>query len=81
MANLTETDVLELINTALDLKKQKITLDSSMDNVAEWDSLAHLSIIVTLDKAFGKKVGKITEMATANSVKKILQLLKENSLI
>lgn len=81
MAKMSDDDVIEVIRKALNPKEQKITFDSSSDNVAEWDSLAHLGIIVALDMVFDKKVGKISEMASAGSVKKILQLLKDNSLI
>jgi len=81
MTKMNDNDVLEIIRKALNPKKQKITLDSSSDNVEEWDSLGHLGILVDLDKVFVKKVGRINEMAAAGSVKKILQLLKDNSLI
>jgi len=81
MAKMTDNDVLEVIRRALNPKNAQITFDSSMDNVEEWDSLGHLSILVALDKVFDKKVGQIKEMASANSIKKILQLLKDNSLI
>lgn len=81
MTKISDEDILEVIRKTLNPKEQKITFDSSSDNVAEWDSLGHLSIIVALDKVFGKKVGQISEMASAGSVKKILQLLRDNSLI
>ena len=81
MTKISDNDVLEIIRKALDLKKQKITLDSTSENVAEWDSLGHLGILMELDKVFDKKVGRISEMAAAGSVKQILQLLKDNSLI
>lgn len=81
MTKISDNDVLEIIRKALNPKQQKITLDSTSDNVEEWDSLGHLGILVALDKVFDKKVGRISEMASAGSVKKILQLLKDNSLI
>ena len=81
MIKISDNDVLEIVRKALNPKKQKVTFDSSSDNVDEWDSLGHLSILVALDKVFDKKVGQINEMASANSVKKILQLLKDNSLL
>ena len=59
----------------------KITFDSSVKNVEEWDSLGHLSILVALDKRFGGKVANIREMSSADSVNKIIQLLKDNSLV
>ena len=81
MAKLSEKDVFEIIGKALTPNNQEITLDTTSDNVAGWDSLAHLGILVDLDKAFDNKVGGITEMASASSVKRIIQLLKDNSLL
>lgn len=81
MTKMSDNDVLEIIRKALNPKNQKITFDSSSDNVEEWDSLGHLGILVDLDKVFDNKVGQINEMAAAGSVKKILQLLRDNSLI
>ena len=81
MTKLSDNDVLEIIRRGLNLKNQKLTLDSSSDNVEEWDSLGHLGVLMELDKVFDKKVGQINAMASAGSVKKILQLLKDNSLI
>jgi acyl carrier protein len=81
MAQLAESDVLEIIRTSLSLPKGEIDMNSGMQNVAAWDSLGHLGILVALDKAFDKKVAAIQEMATADSVRKILDLLAANGLI
>ena len=56
-------------------------MDSSVENVEEWDSLGHLGVLVALDKAFDGKIGSIKEMATAGSVTKIIEILKTNSFI
>jgi len=81
MTKISESDVLAIVRKALTPADQKITIDSTSDNVEGWDSLAHLTILVDLDKVFSNKVGKINEMASASSVKGILQLLKDNSLL
>jgi acyl carrier protein len=52
-----------------------------MKEIEEWDSLGHLAILVALDKKFNGKVSKIDEMASADTVKKIINLLKLNKLI
>ena len=43
--------------------------------------MGHLSILSNMDKFFDGKIAPIREMATADSVRKILKILKENSLI
>lgn len=74
-------EILSCIQGALELVGNPITMESSMENIAEWDSFGHLSILVALDKKFDGKVAAIDEMASAGSVKKIVSLLKEHSLL
>ena len=81
MAIRSQEEVLEVIRTALAIKPGELSLNSAIGNVAEWDSLGHLGILSALDKFFDGKVAPIKDMAMADSVNKILELLKENSLI
>jgi len=74
-------EIMEIIAKALNVNPSNVTLDSSADNVEEWDSLGHLGVLVALDKAFDGKLAGLAEMATADSVGKIMQILKDNSLI
>lgn len=76
-----EQKVIEIIQRSLELRDKMLTLEGSMMNVEEWDSLGHLGILSALDKSFDGKIAPIKEMAAADSVKKILQVLKDNSLI
>ena len=79
MAKVSEEKVIEVIKNALNQKC--LTIDSSSNDVEEWDSLGHLDILVGLDKLFDGKLASIKNMATANSVRVILKILKDNSLI
>ena len=81
MGRINDEDIIEIIANVLKLEADRLTIDSSSENVKEWDSLGHLGILLDLDKFFGGKIGGIKEMATANSVSKILKLLKDNSLL
>lgn len=76
-----DEEIIKIIAKALNVDVRKITVNSSADNVEEWDSLGHLGILVALDKAFDGKLARITEMATADSIKKIIDILKINSFI
>jgi len=80
MAQINEKDVLRVIQDALNTDS-KLTLDSTSEDVEEWDSLGHLGILAALDKLFGGKTGDIREMGNARSVQEILQILRDNSLI
>ena len=81
MEKISEKEVLEVIQKALGLDAKLITSESSVWNVNEWDSLGHLGILTFLDELFGGKIAGIKDMAKADSVRKILQILKNNSLI
>ena len=75
-----QTTVIEIIEKALSLEPGILKEDSGSENTEEWDSLGQLSILVDLNKHFEGKISSISEMAEANSVPKILTILKENSI-
>jgi acyl carrier protein len=75
-----EKKLKNLISKILKIKSEKITLNSGMNNVEQWDSLAHLSILSELDKLSKGKAGKIKGLSNSVSVKEILKLLKKNRL-
>jgi len=76
-----QEEVLRVIKNALDLKDGRLTIDSAVGDLPEWDSLGHLGILSALDKFFEGNVAPIKDMAMADSVRKILKILKENSLV
>ena len=67
--SVTEQKVITLVSTALNVNS--INLKSSQENTSEWDSLAYLSVISTLEEEFEIE---ITEKNINNfgSVKNIL---------
>lgn len=73
--------IFEAIQLSMDLQEGSITLESSSENTEGWDSLGQLSILQQLDKLFEGKIAAIEEMASADSVAKIMTLLKKHSLI
>ncbi|MEJ2419585.1 MAG: acyl carrier protein [Exilibacterium sp.] len=73
--------IIEIIERGLKVNKGSLTVESSRENVGEWDSLGHLGILIELDQSFSGKVAPIEEMANANSVEKIIQILREHSLV
>lgn len=81
MAKISEKEVLNAIQKALNIDEKLITLESLALDVNEWDSLGQLGILNALDELFAGRIASIKEMANADSVRKILQILKNNSLI
>ena len=80
MSETYQTEIIEIIEKALELKPGVLKEDSGSENIEDWDSLGQLSILVALDKHFEGKISSISEMAEANSVPKILSILKDNSI-
>jgi acyl carrier protein len=81
MADSKEQEVVELIANALEIDAKSLTLESTSNDVEEWDSLGHLGILADLDKFYDGKISGIREMAQVDSIEKMLQLLKDNSLL
>lgn len=73
-------DLFTLISIALDSDKE-IDTSSSMENIVEWDSLGHLSILTSLDKATEGKASSIPKLGDVKSVKEIISILVEEKLI
>lgn len=77
----TAEEVFECIEKALELQPKSINISSIKAELPEWDSFGHLGILVALDLKFNGKVASIDDMASADTVEKIINLLKANKLI
>ena len=80
MSKKCQSSVMEIIEKALELKPGILKEDSDSERMEDWDSLGQLSILVALDKHFEGKISSLSEIADANSVPKILTVLKKNSI-
>ena len=81
MSNISPSIVLASIEQALNLEPGTIQESSSAEEIEAWDSLGHLSVLVTLDKLFNGQLARIGEMADANSIPKIVSILQKNDLL
>ena len=75
-----EAKVIEIVIDALQIDSHLISIDSSSENTEEWDSLAHLTILVELDRYLEGRASKINALAAATSVQLILDILAKNDL-
>ena len=78
---ISETDLFGILGRALDTDPAAFTAETKASDIPAWDSMGHLSVLVALDTRLEGKVSKIEEMAEANSVSKILGLLRRNDLL
>ncbi len=76
-----EKDVNLLIEDALEVRRGSLSIESNMNNTEQWDSLGHLSILSSLDRLFDGRVASISNIAQADSVGKIVDILSQNKLI
>jgi acyl carrier protein len=81
MSKITQSEVIAVIENALEVKAGMISESTRAEEVDGWDSLGQLSILVALDKLFVGKIASITTMAEADSMPKILDILKQHSLL
>ncbi|WP_018294059.1 hypothetical protein [Mariprofundus ferrooxydans] len=81
MSNITQSDVISALENALEMEAGALDETTSAETVEMWDSLGQLNILVALDKLFDGKIANITEMAEADSMPKIITILKQHSLL
>jgi acyl carrier protein len=66
--------VVEIVASALNVPLESLSQDSSMQNVPQWDSLAQLTICLTLEERFHFKMDMDT-IATATSLGQLVACL------
>ena len=63
------------------IKKVINSQENNKKNLSEWDSLAHLSILMELEKQFPKKITAINGIAEANNYSQIEKILISKKLV
>lgn len=81
MQKVSQSDVVTAIEGALEIQPGTLREGALAEEVASWDSLGQLNILVALDMLFDGKIAGIQEMAEANSMPKILTILRQHSLL
>lgn len=74
-----EQEIFNVIAKALDLDATQINLETNSNDLEEWDSLGHLSLLMELDKAFNDVSEKAPQLASASTVKEIVDAVTEHS--
>tara|TARA_Y100001968_G_C19428310_1_gene755632 strand:- start:1686 stop:1928 length:243 start_codon:yes stop_codon:yes gene_type:complete len=77
---ITEEKLIRIIESSLELEEGTVESEDK-GWYSLWDSLAHLSILVALDKALDGKCSSISELSTATSITAIKNILKLNNLL
>ena len=66
--------IIEIVEAALELSPGTVNADSTTESLDAWDSLGHISILVSLDKELGDISERQPEVATAKSIQEIFEL-------
>ena len=68
-----ENEVINIVKTVLN---EKININSSQGNTKNWDSMAYLSILTSLEKKFNIKISQ-QNFNKFNSIKNIVKLINK----
>ncbi len=70
-----ETQVKQIMSNTFSINIEKISDDSSPDSIANWDSLKHMQLILSLEEEFGIEFSD-NEVVELVSFQKIIDALK-----
>lgn len=70
--------IFKIISEALGAELSEISVESTSNDLDEWDSLGHLSILQELDIKFNNITDRVPELASVSSVKEIIDLVTSN---
>jgi len=77
---ITEKKLINLISKSLKINTKKLSINSKINEIEEWDSLGHLAVFFSIDKETKGKASKIKKLAESQNIKNIFDLLKKNKL-
>lgn len=75
-----EEKVFEVFSTVMGVPREKISKDTSVENLEVWDSVQHLNLILSLEEEFSVKFSpeEIQEMLSIEAIlSKINEKLKQ----
>lgn len=77
---LDKNKIFKLIAKSLKINIKNVNINSKNDELKNWDSLGHLTILTEIDKITKGKASKIKNLGNADTVSKIYKLLLKNKL-
>ena len=72
-----QEQIIKVIADALGVNEKNININSKSSEIPEWDSLGHLSILSALAQNFEGKYKESQELASATSIKEIVDCLNK----
>ena len=73
---MSDDEIFRVVAVVLRVPVGDVNLESNMDNLANWDSLAHMNLILALEEEFGVRIPD-EDAANMTSVRLIKVVLDE----
>lgn len=67
--------ILDIISDILDIEKDSLSMETKRIDLKEWDSLAHIQIIMELESEFNIKI-PFEEVLEINVIKDLVKYIK-----
>ena len=68
-----------LFSDAVGVSKDKLSFETSTENLPEWDSLGFLTFLSALDDETNGSSAEITDLTEASSLQEVYDILKKNN--
>jgi acyl carrier protein len=78
MDEVLEKKIIEICSQAFEVNQKIVTKETSINNLHEWDSLAHLKLILMIESFFELNLDPI-EIESINDVSDIIKLVERNT--
>ena len=75
------SELIEKVEGALELDAGSVSMESSSENIEDWDSLGHITILGMLDDATNGASAEIVDLTQATSMAEIVQIMTDNGLL
>jgi len=69
-------EVIDIVATVLGIDENNLTIDSNTENVANWDSMLQINIIMSIEEAFDIRFGD-EEALNATSIKALCGAIEQ----
>tara|TARA_B100000989_G_C19500216_1_gene453912 strand:+ start:1278 stop:1505 length:228 start_codon:yes stop_codon:yes gene_type:complete len=72
-----EAEVINIVSNILNIKRSKITENSGINTIEQWDSLKHMQIISAIEEEYKIEFSE-EQLIKSNNVKKLINSIKKN---
>jgi acyl carrier protein len=76
-----DSRLVEAVASVFGLSDDEVTPESSQENIADWDSVGHLKLILAIEDDFGVQfsTAQIPELTSVSAIQRALDNLKSSS--